>query len=429
MPTIAPDPRSAADDSRKAPGHRPGGFLASSLPCPPGFFVRMVCTLCLAGLLCSASPLCAADDPLFAARTATIDFLLDRAVSRNLISGGVVVVGNRDGILLSTARGRVSAAPDAQPFSVRTIFDVASLTKVLATTSAVMQLLDEGLITLMDPLTRWFPEFEGSGREDITILNLLTHTSGLNDVNLNTNEPLKTAIQRAADQKNWRLPGNRFLYADINFILLGELVHRITGHTLDTFCRERIFAPLDMRETMFLPPRELSGVIAPTMGSNNELSCGTVQDENSRRLGGIAGHAGLFSSAEDLARFAQLLLQGGILDGKRIFSERVIGQMTAPYFYNSGSVVRGLGWDMDSPFSAPKGTFFSDGSFGHTGYSGSSIWIDPQRNLFVILLTTRLDYQDTKQFNRLRSDISTLAVAAFWESVTEKSKIEQLQAR
>ena len=144
------------------------------------------------------------------------------------------------------------------------------------------------------------------------------------------------------------------------------------------------------------------------------INCGTVQDQNARRLGGVAGHAGLFSSADDLARFARMLLGRGVIDGRRIFSERVVAQMTAPYFYSSGTIIRGLGWDIESPFSAPKGSLFSEGSFGHTGYSGSSIWIDPHRDLFVVLLTNRLNYRDVRMFNQLRRDVSTIAAAEFW---------------
>ncbi|MBI2355205.1 MAG: beta-lactamase family protein [Deltaproteobacteria bacterium] len=338
---------------------------------------------------------------------------MENAISRGLIAGGVIVVGNRDGILYSAARGRLTPLPEAPPLTERTIFDIASLTKVLATAPAVMKLMEEGRITLLDPLTRWFPEFEGTGREDITILNLLTHTSGLDDMALSPEEPLKSAIRKAASQKTWKQPGNRFRYADINFILLGELVRRTAGVTLDRFCHEQIYAPLGMNDTMFLPPLEFAPAMAPTIGPGNGLTAGIVQDENARRLGGVAGHAGLFSTAADLARFVRMVMNEGTLDDRRIFSERVVTQMTAPYFYSSGHVVRGLGWDIQSPFSSPKGNFFSEMSFGHTGYSGTSVWIDPQRDLFVILLTVRLDYRDTRLFNRLRSDISTLAVAVF----------------
>jgi len=354
-----------------------------------------------------------------AGRTANIDFMVENAISRNLISGGVVVIGNHEGIVYSAVKGRIAPGVDAPKLSLNTVFDVASLTKVVATTPAVMKLLDEGRINLMDPVTRWFPEFEGTGREDITILNLLTHSSGLDDMSLSPDEPFKSAIRKATAQKNWYEPGNRFRYADINFILLGELVRRVSGKDLAAFCRDELFRPMAAYSTMFLPPAELYGRIAPTLSGNSTFTAGIVQDYNARRLGGIAGHAGLFSSAFDLSRFAMMILGDGSIDGRRVLSERVVGQMTAPYFYSNGRVMRGLGWDIHSPYSAPRGNYFSHMSFGHTGYSGTSIWIDPARDLFVVLLTTRLNYHDVKAFRQLRSDISTLAVALFGKYRTD----------
>jgi len=343
-------------------------------------------------------------------RSATIDRLLERAIAANLIEGGVAVIGNHNGILSSTARGRLNSAAGSPLLTERTIFDLASLTKVIATAPAVMKLLDQGRIALSDPLSRWFPEFADPGREEITVLNLLTHTSGLDDVGVSSEQPMQNAIRKAAAEKYRSRPGSHFHYADINFILLGELVHRVSGETLNAFCQEQIYAPLGATETMFLPPRELAGAIAPTASG---APCGIVQDPNARRLGGVAGHAGLFSSAYDLSRFARMMLGGGVLDNRRILSERIVTQMTSPYLANSGAVMRGLGWDMNSPFSAPKGSFFSQASFGHTGYSGSSIWIDPQQDLFVILLTNRVNYRDTHYFNQLRRDVSTVASADF----------------
>ncbi len=367
------------------------------------FYIIFLC------LFFPTSILFASDEAPVFDRTASIDLLVDWAISNKLISGGVVVIGNHAGILSSTAHGRLSGRPDAPLLNQQSIFDLASLTKVIATTPAVMKLLDEGKITLSDPLSRWFPEFKGSDRENVTILNLLTHTSGLTDFDMGTEQTMKTAIFKAAAEKNRHRTGNSFNYADINFILLGELVHRASGKTLDVYCRDELFEPLVTPETMFLPTLNLTARIAPTLG----IDSGTVQDRNARRLGSVAGHAGLFSSAQDLSRFARLLLAGGAIDGRRILSERAVEQMTSPFLCSNGSVVRGLGWDKSSPFSAPKGKLFSDASFGHTGYSGASIWIDPGQDLFVIMLTNRLNYRDIRRFNQLRSDISTLAVAEF----------------
>lgn len=371
--------------------------------------MRLFCCLISLCLFFSTTVVFAADDVLDFGRIATIDLLMERAISNNLIAGGVVVIGNHAGILSSAARGRLSDRPDAPLLNEQTIFDLASLTKVIATTPAVMKLLDEGCISLQDPLTHWFPEFKGSELENVTILHLLTHTSGLTDFEMSTDQAMKTAIQKAAAEKNRPQPGSSFNYADINFILLGELVHRVSGKTLDAFCAEELFAPLVATETMFLPTPNLADRIAPTLG----ISSGTVQDRNARLLGSVAGHAGLFSSAQDLARFARLMLAGGSLDGRRILSEQAVKQMTSPLSCQNGAVVRGLGWDMNSPYSAPKGRLFSEASFGHTGYSGSSIWIDPKQNLFVVLLTNRLNYQNIRRFNQLRSDISTIAAAEF----------------
>lgn len=367
---------------------------------------RILIIICLTG---SPSLLQAAEVPPVSNRTAMVDLLLERAISSHLIAGGVVAIGNHNGILFTTARGRLNDNPGAPLLNGDTIFDLASLTKVIATAAAVMKLLDEQRISLLDPLSRWFPEFTGSGGEEINVLNLLTHTSGLSDVELHPGEAMKEAILKAASQKNRPTPGSRFNYADINFILLGELVHRVSGKSLDTYCHEEIFAPLGANETGFLPPHELAAAIAPTLGYPG----GTVQDKNARCLGSVAGHAGLFSSARDLALYARMILGNGEIDGRRILSERVVNQMTAPYFSNRGAVVRCLGWDMDSRFSAPKGSFFSDTSFGHTGYSGSSIWIDPKQDLFVIILTNRLNYRNTHVFNQFRRDVSTVASAVF----------------
>jgi CubicO group peptidase (beta-lactamase class C family) len=367
-----------------------------------------------------ASSSSASEQPPAVIHSPTIDLLLDQAIAKNQIAGGVVVVGNRDGILSTSARGRLNSDPGAPALDERTMFDLASLTKVVATAPAVMKLLDEGKISLSDPLSRYFPEFN-DGREQITVLNLLTHTSGLDDVSVSSQQSMESAIRKAAAERRSMRPGAHFHYADINFILLGELVHRVSGETLDAFCKEEIFGPLGDEETMFLPPQALVPEIAPTSGSVG----GVVQDGNARRLGGVAGHAGVFSSAYDLSRYARMILGGGAIDGRRVLSGQVVAEMTTPYLCNNGQVKRCLGWDMASPFSAPRGSFFSASSFGHTGYSGSSIWIDPQQDLFVIMLTRRLNYRNTRSFNQLRRDVSTMAVADFKTPGTGTGELAQ----
>jgi CubicO group peptidase (beta-lactamase class C family) len=223
---------------------------------------------------------------------------------------------------------------------------------------------------------------------------------------------MQSAINGAATQSLKGEIGNRFHYADINFILLKEVVRQVSGLPLDEYASKNIYQPLGMKDTAFRPPLEKRDRIAPTVG-DNVLITGEPQDYLARQLGGVGGHAGLFSTAGDLAVFCRMLLGGGEVDGKRVLQQRTVDQMTAPYFSRGGRVIRGLGWDIASPYSSPRGNFFSRGSFGHTGYSGTSIWVDPEADIFVILLTTRLDYRNKSGFNQLRSELSTLAVEAF----------------
>ncbi|HJV34072.1 serine hydrolase domain-containing protein [Geomonas sp.] len=346
----------------------------------------------------------------FAADSARIDALVDDAISRKLIAGGVVLIGSRDRVVFQRAYGRVSPLPDASPMTTDTIFDLASLTKVLATTPSILKLAEEGRLSLLDPVEKWFPELSGHGKENVLVLNLLTHTSGLDDIPLAKEEPMKSAIQGAALQKLKGEVGSRFRYADLNFILLAELVKRATGAGIDLYSQASFYRPLGMAETSFNPAERLR--CSPTL-RDEQLVQGEVQDEQARRLGGVAGHAGLFSTAGDLAKFCRMMLSGGVLDGKRVLAQRTVEQMTAPYFARGGEVIRGLGWDISSPYSSPRGLGFSKVSFGHTGYSGSSIWIDPVSDTFVILLTARVDYKNVHQFNQLRAELSTLASVLF----------------
>lgn len=349
-------------------------------------------------------------------RTVKIDRLMEGAISRGLIAGGVVLVGNRRGVLFERAYGNRSGEPGAEPLRPDSIFDIASLTKVVATTPAVMKLAEERRLSLVDPLTRWFPEFAGKGKDELLVLNLLTHTSGLDDFSLSPQSPMASAVQGAAGQHLHGEPGNRFRYADINFILLGEMVERLAGVRLDRYAAENFFKPLGMADTGFTPPADSLPRCAATLGADCTPLIGRAQDYTARQLGGVAGHAGLFTTARDLARFCRMIMNGGELDGHRVLAERTVQQMTAPYFSRGGKVIRALGWDITSPFSAPRGSGFSESSFGHTGYSGSSVWIDPETDTFVVLLTSRLDYRNTAELGQLRGDLSTAAAALFGAS-------------
>jgi CubicO group peptidase (beta-lactamase class C family) len=342
-----------------------------------------------------------------------IDALVESAIRHGLISGGVVAIGNSRGELFCRAYGRLWGAVDAPPVQPDTIFDIASLTKVVATTPAILNLAEEGKLSLLDPVARWFPEFAGMGKEPILILHLLTHTSGLRDLSVHPPSPLQSVIDGSARLLETASPGLHFKYVDLNFILLGELVRRATGEGLDRYASDHLYGPLKMADTGFNPGQGNLNRMAATLDAGLNPVVGHVQDPTARILGGVAGHAGLFSTARDLAVFCRMMLNNGSTDGRRVLSERAVRQMTAPYLPFDGKAVRGLGWDISSPFSCPRGEAFSELSFGHTGYSGSSIWIDPASNLYVVLLTARLDYRNKKEFNRLRGSLSTTAARIF----------------
>ena len=348
--------------------------------------------------------------------TGRIDRIMQDAISHGLIAGGVLLVGSGDGTLFQGAYGQMGPG-DPRPMTTDTVFDVASLTKVLATAPAIMKLAEAGELRLVDPVVRWFPEFAGTGKDDLLVVHLLTHTSGLDDVSSTQTVSMGSVVASAASQRLKGDLGNRFHYADINFMLLGELVRRVSGIGLDGFMERYFYAPLDMTDTMFNPPQRIAVRCSATLDEDGKPRIGIVQDANSRSLGGIAGHAGLFSTAQDIGRFCRMLLGGGMLGERgRVMTQRAFAQMVAPYFSRGGKVVRGLGWDIVSPFSSPRCSGFSEMSFGHTGYSGSSIWIDPENDLFVILLTSRTDYRHVSEFNRLRCDVSTTVAELFLQN-------------
>ena len=282
-----------------------------------------------------------------------------------------------------------------------------------------MQLVEEGKLRLNDPVEKYLPGFAQNGKADITVRQLLTHYSGLEpDLDLKTLwEGKSTAYQMALAETPQDPPGSRFSYSDINFIVLGDLVERVSGETLEKYCERYIFAPLKMTHTRFLPPVTWRPKIAPTQYDENErMLRGVVHDPTARRMGGVAGHAGLFSTAGDLAKFAQALLNGG----GGILSAASVEKMTRPEQPPSAPVLRGFGWDIDSPFSTNRGDLLPVGSYGHTGFTGTSMWIDPTTNTYIILLTNAVHPRGKGNAIALRSKVATAVAAALPLTTAEK---------
>jgi uncharacterized protein YbbC (DUF1343 family)/CubicO group peptidase (beta-lactamase class C family) len=348
-----------------------------------------------------------------------IDEAIGLAIQEGKIPGAVLAIGHNGKVVYEKAYGKRALEPREEAMTLDTLFDCASLTKVVATTSSVMKLFEQGKFRLNDKITDYIPEFQG-GKSDITIRNLLTHFSGLQpDVPL---VPVwsgyQTGMNLAYTFKPSGPPAARYVYSDINFEVLGELVHRLSGQFISDYARQNVFLPLGMNDSMFNPPFSLFGRIAPTERTPARTGAplrGVVHDPTARYMGGIAGHAGLFSTAADLARFAQMMLNGGELDGVRMFSPLTVAKFTSPQSPPDQPILRGLGWDIDSPHSANRGELFPIGSFGHTGYTGTSLWIDPATKSYVVLMTNRVHPNDANgtAVTQLRAKVATMAAATF----------------
>lgn len=338
-------------------------------------------TACLLAGLCQLDS-AQAKSPDFTA----LDSIISASIENHEIPGAVVLVGHDGQVIYRKAYGERSIEPARAPMMVDTIFDIASLTKVVATTTAMIQLVDQGKVKLSDPVAKYIPEFAQNEKGDITVRDLMTHYSGL-PPDLDLTQPWSgkdVGLNMAFASPTVAPPEARFIYSDINFILLGAMVERVSGMTLDAYCAKNIFVPLGMTHTRFLPPADWVPQIAPTeYDEQKKMLNGVVHDPTSRRMGGVAGHAGLFSTADDLAKFAQALLEGGA----PVLSPLAVQKMTTPEQPPNGSVLRGLGWDIDSPFSSNRGELLPVGSFGHTGFTGTSLWIDPTTKTYIILLT------------------------------------------
>lgn len=345
--------------------------------------------------------------------------VLDRAIADQAFPGAYAVVGTTDGVIAEYGAGRLDSADATRP-SARTVWDLASLTKVIGTTSAVLQLVGSGRVALDSPVVRYLPQWTAPGVGRITVRHLLTHSSGLpawRALYKESATPEEAATQLFATAPD-TVPGVRFLYSDLGFILLGKLVEQVSGEPLARYDSVHLFAPLGMTDTRYLPPPSWRSRVAPTEQDSwrGRKLRGEVHDENASRLGGVSGHAGLFSSARDLTRFARLYLQFGQLDGVRVFDSATV----ARFIRAQDTTVsrRALGWETPTGRNS-AGRRMAPVAFGHTGFTGTSLWMDPSRQLFVLLLTNRVNpTRNNQKIGGVRVSLADAVLAAIQSSTT-----------
>jgi CubicO group peptidase (beta-lactamase class C family) len=356
------------------------------------------------------------------ARLEVVDRIVKRGIRGGGYPGAAVVVGREGAAVLKRGYGKMTWGSKGTPVSAdQTIYDLASLSKVIGTTTAVMVLYDQGKISLNAPVSQYLPEFSGGLKDQVTVQQLLTHRSGLPAYrelwrHTRNSEEARRLILSTSLQAP---PGTQYEYSDLGADILGMMIERVAGEGLDTFLQKKVFGPLGMKNTFYLPPDSLRHRIAPTdaaAGSRGGMIRGVVHDENAYILGGVAGHAGLFSTATDLAVFAQMMLNGGEYSGIRILSDS-----TVQLFTRRAAGHRALGWDTaddDGKFGAGK--YLTERAYGHTGFTGTSIWIDPEREMFMILLTNRVYEAKARRPKKviadIRSDLSDAAVLAVVDS-------------
>lgn len=375
----------------------------------PGLFAALLSFISLAAIAADPTTLAASFRP---EKLTEIDGAIFEAITEKNCPGGVLWF-ERNGASYHKAYGERAVAPKHEPMTEDTIFDAASLTKVLATTPAIMLLVERGRVDIDAPVQMYLPEFKSG--DVITVRQLLTHTSGLRPGIGGSGDwtGYPKGIEAACAEKPSAVPGTIFRYSDINFILLGEIVRRLSGMPLNEFTAKEIYRPLSMNDTGFLPDASKLSRIAPTERlGGDEVLRGTVHDPTSRRMGGVAGHAGLFTTAADTARFARMMLNGGELDGIRVFNPETVRLMTSVQSPQSVPARRGLGWDIDSAYAGPRGKYFPIGSYGHTGWTGTSIWIDPFSHTFVIFFSNRNHPTELGSVVSLRKKLGTLVAEA-----------------
>ncbi|MDR2441556.1 MAG: DUF1343 domain-containing protein, partial [Planctomycetaceae bacterium] len=356
-----------------------------------------------------------------------IDSVVGKAISAQKMHGCVVCIGRNNGIAFLKAYGNKKVVPKELPpipMTSDTLFDLASLTKPIATATSIMILIEQGKLKLDSPVAEYLTEFKTPEKQTITIRQLLLHTAGFipdNDLS-DYQDGVEKATERLLALNPVKKPGTDFRYSDVSFQLLGILTERVSGFKLDEFSRKHIFEPLGMAETCFVPNTDLSKRAAPTQ--DREL--GQVHDPRAFRLGGVAGHAGLFSTAADLALFATMLLNQGEIKGHpRVLQPETVQLMTTANTISGG--YRCLGWDMQTGYSGNRGKTMSPSAFGHGGFTGTSLWIDPALDLFVIFLSNRVHPDGKGSVNTLAGEIGTIAVDAISDLPLQNERIDSVR--
>ena len=351
-----------------------------------------------------------------AARLDAIDGVVAEGLRQGRMPGCVVLVGRHGKVVFLRAYGYRQVEPDKAPMTTDTLFDLASLTKPIATATSVMRLVEQGSVALDDPVARHVPEFGRNGKQHVTVEQLLLHQGGLvaaNSLRDYRDGPEK-AIERICELPLHVAPGTRFVYSDVGYIVLAEMVHRVAGCDLDAFSREQIFRPLGIAETGFLPSETRRQRTATTEQRDGRWMQGEVHDPRAHLLEGIAGHAGLFATAEDLAVYAQMLLGSGEYAGVRVLKPETVATMTTPRPVSSGR--RALGWDVRTGYSSSRGERLSERAFGHGGFTGTVLWIDPELDLFLVFLSNRVHPDGKGAVNPLAGKIAILAASAIDDS-------------
>jgi len=413
---VSPIEPSPDDSPRRLPARERRGALAVR-----GLSAAILCSVLVGACAVSLHGRGTRRDPAVAKSRARVvrdsmTAVLERAVRDGAFPGAYAAVGTADGVIAEVGVGKLDSADTQRP-NAQTVWDLASLTKVVGTTTAVMQLVQAGRISLDTPVVRYLPEWTAANVAPITIRHLLTHSAGLPAWRPlykeaeNSTEALQQIFATAPDT----LPGVRFVYSDLGFILLGKVVERMSGETLSEYDVAHIFAPLGMTDTRYLPPTAWRKHIAPTEIDpwRQRHIRGEVHDENAARLDGVAGHAGLFSSGRDLVRFARMYLGRGVVDGQRILDSATVAAITR--LQDSAVSRRAIGWETPTGGNS-AGTRLSRSAFGHTGFTGTSLWMDPGQGIFVLLLTNRVNpTRENRKIGAVRASLAD-AVVDVWAS-------------